>query len=378
MKKIIKKIIQIIYNSFIYKILIVLGYCFGYTKTKKTVVGCAEVAGVLFSLKEMYGEKVFSYNRIKNPYFEHYAYDKELNERRFLNFIILPFIFGTLVRKAKCFIYIGGTAFTSNNDDFKEIELSFISKRNIPIIEIFLGSEIRSPLLFKEKAELENRNTYYDYLPYKVDVMEKTAKKFAELADKYACLVFSHKNDQLSYLKSKQLFFPPIFSQTKIHNCIEKFNKIETIKILHAPSNPNVKGTPIVRAVIKKLKSEGYKFDYVELIGVNNSIVINELISSHIVLNQFYLLIPGIFGLEAMANCNAVLQSALPAEFPYDFNDAWFETKDWQLYDNLKYLLDNPNKIKYYAENGYKYIKKNFNNNTIKEYLDGYLLDYIS
>ena len=66
--------------------------------------------------------------------------------------------------------------------------------------------------------------------------------------------------DQISYLKSEQYFFPPIFDSRKICNCLNKFDNIEKIRVLHAPTNPNVKGTPIVRAAVMNLKSKGYDF----------------------------------------------------------------------------------------------------------------------
>lgn len=352
------------------------GYFFSYKKQKVVIAGATETAGVLASFKEIYEDKVFTYSRI-NLENANYQYDLCINPSRILDLIRLPYIFGKLVRRANALIYFGGTPFTSNNYYFKEKELNFIKRKKIPIIEVFLGSEIRSPVLFMEKAESDSRNTYYDFISSNIVEMERVAKLNAELADKYACLVFSHKNDQISYLKSKQLFFPPVFEQEKIHNCMQKFDSLKTIKILHAPSNPNVKGTPVVRSVIKKLKADGYHFEYKELIGVKNSVVIDELQTSHIVLNQFYLLIPGIFGLEAMANCNAVLMSAKPEDFPYEFNDAWLQTTDWQLYDNLKHLLENPTEIKKYAANGYKYISINFGKEKIKKYLDNFFMDYM-
>jgi hypothetical protein len=45
------------------------------------------------------------------------------------------------------------------------------------------------------------------------------------------------------------------------------------------------------------------------------------------------------------------------------------ETEDWQLYGNLKYLLDNQDKITEYAKNGYAYMKKNFSREAILNHL---------
>jgi hypothetical protein len=96
------------------------------------------------------------------------------------------------------------------------------------------------------------------------------------------------------------------------------------------------------------------------LIGVSNKQVLEVLNRSHIVLNQFYCFLPGTFGIEAMATGNAVLMSAEYEGMPNGANDAWFKTGYWQVYDNLKYLLDNPHKIEEYAKAGHNYVQKNF------------------
>lgn len=373
MNKIFKLLLNFIYYVFIYKILIFLGYFITKNKEKRTILGCAETAGVLSTLKNLYKDNCISYSRIPNPYYKLSKFDYNFSDTKFTLLFRSPFVFGKLLKNAKSFVYVGGCSYTL----YLEKELQLILKKRIPIIDIFLGSEIRSPVLYRENAKKENRNTYYDYIIQNEHIYEKEAKRNAYLADTYASLVFSHKKDQISYLKKEQLFFPPIIDYNKIYDSMDKFNRIEKIKILHAPSNPNVKGTPVVRAVIKALQSQNYDFEYIELIGVDNSHVLNELRSSHIVLNQFYLLLPGIFGLESMANCTAVLMSAEPSEFPYEFNDAWFETKDYQLYDNLKYLLDNPAEIQRYAQNGFDYINKYFSKESIKQQINKHLSQYI-
>ena len=39
---------------------------------------------------------------------------------------------------------------------------------------------------------------------------------------------------------------------------------------------------------------------------------------------------------------------------------AQFNTKYWEIYDNLKFLLDNTHEIKVYADRGYDFCKKYF------------------
>jgi hypothetical protein len=119
----------------------------------------------------------------------------------------------------------------------------------------------------------------------------------------------------------------------------------------------------MVRAAVKKLKSEGFDFEYIELQGVPNTEVLEQLKRSHIVLQEFYCLTPGILGIEALALGNAVLMSAnseMNPELPEGSDDAWIPTLAWQISDKLRALLENPVLIEEYAARGRTYVETNF------------------
>lgn len=60
------------------------------------------------------------------------------------------------------------------------------------------------------------------------------------------------------------------------------------IRVLHAPSNPTVKGTDLVRAAVERLRAEGLPLELVELHGVPNSVVHDEMARCHFVVDQVY------------------------------------------------------------------------------------------
>jgi hypothetical protein len=72
------------------------------------------------------------------------------------------------------------------------------------------------------------------------------------------------------------------------------------LRILHAPSNPFVKGSARIREVIAGLVAEGLPLELVELVGVPNSVVREELARCHFVVDQLYSDIP-VTGLVAEA-----------------------------------------------------------------------------
>lgn len=347
------------------------------------VVGVSEIGQTIHYLPELIKPAVsvclnhnFSYDSKYD-----YSISKKIKQPRLhliARLVYGPLLLAYLLNKHSHFLYIWCEGFLIN----REFEFKFIKKLNKKLVCSFVGSDIRSPKLMLEYAEEHNLDTFIDYFgnanPFFIsNDYEQQKKEIARLADTYADLVFSLENDQASYLQSKQHFFPYYFADNKFHQT-NKFNDLEKIKIVHAPSNPFVKGTPLVRAAIKKLQEEGYKFEYVELQKMHNSVVLGHLKTAHIVLNQFHGFMPGLFGIEGMANNCAVLMSANPdieKGLPANSKEAWVVTGYWQVYDHLKMLLDNPQLIKQYADNGYQLVKDNYTfakaeetiNNILKE-----------
>lgn len=284
-----------------------------------------------------------------------------------------PVLLAYLACKYDVFIYFWSSGFLLDREhDFK-----FLKRKNKKIITIFVGDDVRSPKKLREKLNELNYDGFLDYVgvanPYYLssDYDEKK-KRIASLSEKYSDLCFNCSIDQASYLTSKQYFLPYAYDVSDFNRNDDKFKKTNNIKILHAPSHPFVKGTPLVRAVIKKLKLEGYEFEYKELTNVPNKEVLEELRSCHIVLNQFYAFVPGVFGIESLANHCAVLMSADPdieTGLPEDAKGAWMITKYWQLHDNLKYLLDSPDEIKKYADAGYEFALNHYTYEKASEYL---------
>ena len=79
-------------------------------------------------------------------------------------------------------------------------------------------------------------------------------------------------------------------------------------KVLHAPSDPHMKGTTELRQALDVLRTEGVDFEYRELTGVPHSEVLDALRDADLVVDQLYsdLLFPGL-STEAMAVGTPVL-----------------------------------------------------------------------
>lgn len=337
---------------------------------KEWIVAGAETASMLQNLAKALPSSTcvnFAPNKFYSFSYDITFYASNLIKQLWLIWYI-PFVFGRLLRQHKGVIYLGASGFITSARDGRATEFSYLKSLEKKVICYFVGSEIRSFKLLSEYAkahELDVITTYQSFSNPGIDspANENARKLLGEAANQYADHIFNPSVDQMAYIDRythPSLYFLP---DTMFNKNAEKFSDINEIIICHGPSSPLIKGTPLVRAAIKKLKTEGYNFKYVELINIPHSDLLKQLKQAHIVLNEFYAFVPGIFAAEAMANHCAVLTSADPVIEPSvgtDFDDAWIVTPYWQIYDKLKMLLENPELIEVYASKGFDWACRSY------------------
>lgn len=60
------------------------------------------------------------------------------------------------------------------------------------------------------------------------------------------------------------------------------------VRILHSPSNPAVKGSAVIAAVVEKLRARGHAIELVKIEGASNEVVLRELARCDFVIDQLY------------------------------------------------------------------------------------------
>jgi hypothetical protein len=276
-----------------------------------------------------------------------------------------PILLGRVMNRCRGFVYVGANGYLLNNLDQRKFEFSFIKKHSLKIVDYWCGSDIRSTRRMHQletETGLPNISTYIGLTSpsLETDEWEETLRRVASVADQYADAMYSNSVDHLGYLTTPTepfLYFFP--DEDFVEN--DRFADLSNIVIVHATSSPIIKGTQLVRAAIAKLRIEGYAFEYVELIKVPNSQVRAQLARAHIAVNQVFGFSTAVFGAEALTAGCVVLQSAdetIETDFAAGSNDAWVVTKHYQVYDNLKALLDNPERLEPIARRGQAWARK--------------------
>jgi hypothetical protein len=369
--KLIFIIQKVLLNFFYYLFKILFNIILQKKKNTETwILGVEDPANVLSAILEVipnsksaliYYNKFYSYNHETS-----YKIFGKILSFRLLAGVIAPVYLALLAVRYKKFMYIGGSGFLTNRIDGRYYEFRFLKRSNSVLVCYFVGSDIRSPKKSLERSLKLNRDSIASFQPWILpsflnDEYDLLKAKLAYSADQFANKVFNHELDQPSYLTSNQI--PPVYflPDWKFKKNVEKFDVISKIRVLHCPSSPIIKGTQVIRTVVRQLSQKGFDFEYVELSNVPNSIVMSELSKSHIVINELYSEALGIFALEGLSTYNCVLTSADPEVDPPAVRSSykpWVCVQPENLYENLSYLLSNPKKIQFYADQGFEWASK--------------------
>jgi hypothetical protein len=203
-------------------------------------------------------------------------------------------VFTWAVHKYNVFIFSSVSTF------YRYKELWILKKLGKTIIYVFCGTESRPDYLsgniinalYLKNGQINDIDKCIKKASYK--------KKTIGYIEKYADYCINHPPCALfhtkPYIKWLYIGFP--FSKTG--NSLQSVGSNDTIRILHAPSNPQTKGTYIIREIIERIQTEGVPIEYIELIGKPNSKVLEELSRCDFVIDELYSDIPlGGLGVEA-------------------------------------------------------------------------------
>ena len=266
----------------------------------KIFIGITEIAGYYGNLQRGFDEigiKAKFFNLKENPFkYEHQKDSRMLNIYRFIRFkrtsakrtdicshFFLKFfqkalkfaIFISAIFQYDVFIFGFSKSFYSNYD------LPILRALGKKIIFVFHGTDIR-PSFIGGRHRDKNFEQLISIIRRKKDRLSRI-ERFADVVVSHP--LFSHflKRPFIDWLH----IGIPYFTTNKFNQKGSK--KIdERIRILHSPSNPEIKGTSKIRASIENLKSKGYPIDYMEILGKPNAIVLSEIYKSDFIVDQIY------------------------------------------------------------------------------------------
>lgn len=237
-------------------------------------------------------------------------------------------------------------------------------------VDIALGSEARPPYLNGGWVGKSARRIRFDTYIKKKKI-DKKVKYTTYLVDTPTTSQFSTR----SYIPLLYMGLPFYCTYSN-----EGAESNEKSLILHAPSNPKIKGSDIIRDVVQEIQKEGvFGFEYKELLGMPHAEVLNQLSKCNFVINELYS-DTLMSGLDAEAawfekpsiiggyNLPMIKNSVSGADVPPTYRIK--PSKD-ELKKAVIYLLSNPDECKKIGLEAQLFVKHNWSSKMVaQKYLD--------
>tara|TARA_B110001450_G_scaffold115401_1_gene109102 strand:+ start:192 stop:1289 length:1098 start_codon:yes stop_codon:yes gene_type:complete len=261
-----------------------------------------------------------------------------------------------MLRDADLFIFIWSSAFWD-----EENLLKYLKSKNIPIVTMFLGSEIRDYEEFSRKYNITRWKFPLKY--FKTSALDKINK--LRLHEKYSTQIYSVPDQSLHALRSYRHLQLP-FQVDKFHFNIPKRDKPI---VIHCPSEPHIKGTDVIKDTLNKLKLEGVRFEFEYLSNIPHNELLFKLANADVLVDEIILHGPGLLGFEGMFSGCAVATKFL-YDSPPSFRPPILAIDEENIYEKLKLLLTNKKLRIELAIKGRDYALKN---NDIKKIVKDFL-----
>lgn len=265
---------------------------------RKIFLGLIEVAGYNTRLKrgfEELGLDTFMVSLNKHPF----QYDNEatehtivkllywLRDRKDTRFLPLRVFYSLLVQVTLILVYLKALVscdvfiFGFASSFFKGyIDLPVLKLFRKTIIYVFLGSDSRPSYIsgrsLKESALRNIRSS-------------RRLKANITKIERYADVIINHPPSahfhERRFVSFMRVGFPFSCDVVPPH-CVPGNGR--GVRILHAPSHLEGKGTDAIRATVARLREKGHVFEYVELVDKPNALVLEELSRCDFIVDELY------------------------------------------------------------------------------------------
>ena len=277
-------------------------------------------------------------------------------------------IIENLARDHKIFHFHARSFFWSP-PNFKEkfSDLAFLKSLDAKIVFNFRGSEIRNLRVFDQVNKFsytsENpRNLQYKYSEYAQNIIKENIQKYSDLI-----LV---PDDELKFYVPEAKVLQR--SVTYKFDSAYRTNKI--LRFLHAPTNQNIKGSDHIDNAFEKLRNEGFNFEYIKMVDVKHSEILEEIKKADVVIDQLRIGSYGVFSVEASSQSKPVIcyindHIQDPTKLPF------INSNPDRIEKDLRKILKGKIDLKEVAQKTGSYFKKNHSHTSLSKKLDRFYDD---
>lgn len=271
---------------------------------RRILIGPGEVAGYFSSLKAGFDDLGIpcehfvlipnKFNYQESDYFLRSVY-VQLAKLRNVKYRLIRYVGYCLEAALRLFVFLYAIIrcdvfITSGfGSFFRFYELPLMKLLGKKIVVVYLGTDARPPYL--SGKHLDDVGKPFDHVTSKNETVSQV--KLIRKVERYADVIINHTATAQFFTRDfirLNALGMPIKSHMSLSQTALKQSNVT--RILHAPSRPLAKGSLVFKQAIEELRAEGYKIDFIELAGVANSVVLQELEWCDFVLDELYSDVP--------------------------------------------------------------------------------------
>jgi glycosyltransferase involved in cell wall biosynthesis len=188
-------------------------------------------------------------------------------------------LLGWLLTRFDVVVFKSGIGLFDNNADIK-----LLKRFGKTVVFFYHGSDSRPPYI---------NGGYKTYAAEWLADRTRTIKRHLDERERYADYVVDNPlaaHLHIEKVCAYQLIGNPVDTE-KIRKAMVVTADVQpsaAIRILHAPSAPEIKGTHLIRQAIANLRAKGYIIDYHEVTGVPNAVVMQEIRQADFIVDELY------------------------------------------------------------------------------------------
>lgn len=179
------------------------------------------------------------------------------------------------------FLFVYGQTITNSH-----FELWLLKKLGKKLIFIYVGSDSRPPYI--DGGSFPGEVTDAIPRPEALLAVTRRCKRRLRLHETYGDYLVNSPATAHFHQRPYINWFAMGIPKTLALLLAEAAPRTASVRILHGPSNPLVKGSAIILAVIERLREKGYPIELVKIEGMPNERVLRELAQCDFVVDQLY------------------------------------------------------------------------------------------
>jgi hypothetical protein len=216
------------------------------------------------------------------------------------------------------------------------------------LVMTYNGSDARQNIpILKPTADVWDPLNSYNFL-YDNPSLNATKKKRISIIEQYADVIFATNPDLMRFLPESAIFLPYTIAAWNQIESIPHVYKGKGLRIVHAPSNMEVKGTEYIKAAITKLQQDYSDIDFIQVGNMTHQEALVEYAKADLVIDQLLIGWYGAFAVEVMKMGKPVMVfireddlQFVPKQMAADCLETFINVNPLNIYDKLKEVVKN-------------------------------------